>query len=60
MHVVELEEVKRRLFWVADVNPPDSKQSLADQKLRKWFLMRLGAIPIDKKIMKEILICLIT
>jgi 1-acyl-sn-glycerol-3-phosphate acyltransferase len=41
--------IKRRLFWIADITPPGSKKSFADQPLKKWFLVRVGAIPIDKK-----------
>src|SRR3989338_6200742 len=41
--------IKRRLFWVADTTPPDSKICLADTKFMRWLMLRLGAIPIDKK-----------
>ncbi len=41
--------IKRRLFWVADTTSPDPGISLADQKFKKWLILWLGAIPIDKR-----------
>ncbi|MFH1642263.1 MAG: lysophospholipid acyltransferase family protein [Nanoarchaeota archaeon] len=40
-------QTKRKLFWVADTTP--FGKSLADSKLIRWILVRLGAIPIDKR-----------
>jgi len=40
-------EVRRRLFWVADTTP--FGKCLADTHFAKWFMLRIGAIPIDKK-----------
>ena len=39
--------IKRKLFWVADTTPFGI--SLADSFFVKWLLMKLGAIPMDKK-----------
>jgi len=39
-------QIKRRLFWVADTTP--FGKCLADTHFAKWFMLRWGAISIDK------------
>ncbi len=39
--------IKRRLFWVADTTP--FGVCLADSPLMKWIMLKIGAIPIDKR-----------
>ncbi len=40
-------QIRRRLFWLADTTP--FGKSLADNKFMSWLMLRIGAIPIDKK-----------
>jgi len=40
-------QIKRRLFWVADTTP--FGVCLADTFFIKWLMLKLGAIPIDKR-----------
>lgn len=39
--------IKRKLFWIADTEPIG--RSLADVRFKKWFMKKIGVIPIDKK-----------
>ena len=42
-------QIRRKLFLIADITSPDSKKSLADSHFMKWIMLRIGAIPIDKR-----------